>query len=308
MRIEHLQYLTEIAKYQSISTAAKKLYISQTGLSAIVNSIEAELNIQIFVRSNKGTLLTPEGERALELIEDILSKNDELHFLYSDNSPYSQIINLGVFPSGTHALSRYLANIWMHEHPHIHLHIYEIGYTHFLNCVKEHTAKIVIGADDPDHLKNRYSSDGKIYLETLHHDHFCVLVSSQSDLAEQDHLHIDDLFERHLVLTHNFPDPQDKPIGYILHKFRYFTVVNNLEVAKDMLIDNPQALMIVPALSVYKDTQLENGALKLLEVRGFDTNLAIFMLCDITSKLSIHESKLMQDIRKFFASLPPAKQ
>ena len=148
----------------------------------------------------------------------------------------------------------------------------------------------------------------KIYLETLHHDHFCVLVSSQSDLAEQDHLHIDDLFERHLVLTHNFPDPQDKPIGYILHKFRYFTVVNNLEVAKDMLIDNPQALMIVPALSVYKDTQLENGALKLLEVRGFDTNLAIFMLCDITSKLSIHESKLMQDIRKFFASLPPAKQ
>ena len=66
--------------------------------------------------------------------------------------------------------------------------------------------------------------------------------------------------------------------------------------------------MIVPALSVYKDTQLENGALKLLEVRGFDTNLAIFMLCDITSKLSIHESKLMQDIRKFFASLPPAKQ
>lgn len=58
MRIEHLQYLLEIAKCHSISTAAKKLYISQTGLSAIVNSIEAELNIQIFRRSNKGTLLT----------------------------------------------------------------------------------------------------------------------------------------------------------------------------------------------------------------------------------------------------------
>ena len=308
MRIEHLQYLAEIAKYQSISTAAKKLYISQTGLSAIVNSIEAELNIRIFIRSNKGTLLTPEGEQALQIIQDILEKNDELHYLYSDNSPYMQIINLGIFPSGTHALSRFLVNIWMREHPHVHLHIYEIGYTHFLNCVKDHTARIVIGADDPGHLEKRYSGDGKIYLEPLYSDRFCVLISSRSDLASCGHLHIDDLFDRHLILTHNFPDPQDKPIGYILHKFKYFTVVNNLEVAKDMLLDNPQALMLIPSLAVYRDAQLESGSLKTLEVRGFDTNLAIFMLCDITSRLSIHESRLMQDIRKFFASLPPAIQ
>ena len=60
MRIDHLQFLIEVARCKSISTAARKLYISQTGLSAIINSIEAELNIQIFRRTNKGTLLSPQ--------------------------------------------------------------------------------------------------------------------------------------------------------------------------------------------------------------------------------------------------------
>ena len=92
MRIEHLQFLVEIARCRSISTAAKKLYISQTGLSAIVNSIEAELNIQIFNRTNKGTVLTPEGEDAMKIIEDILQKNDELHFLHSESSQQRRII------------------------------------------------------------------------------------------------------------------------------------------------------------------------------------------------------------------------
>ena len=78
MRIEHLNYLVEVAKHKSISTAAKKLYISQTGLSAIINSIEAELNIKLFYRTNKGVSLTVEGEQAILIMKDILTKNDEL--------------------------------------------------------------------------------------------------------------------------------------------------------------------------------------------------------------------------------------
>ena len=40
MKIEHLSYLREIEKCKSISAAAKKLYIGQTTLSAIIKSIE----------------------------------------------------------------------------------------------------------------------------------------------------------------------------------------------------------------------------------------------------------------------------
>lgn len=304
MRIDHLQYLIEVAKCKSISTAAKKLYISQTGLSAIINSIEAELNIQIFRRTNKGTLLTPDGEQAIQLMKEILSKNDELHYLCSDDSQRRQIINLGVFPSGTYALSQYLVKVWSEHHPHTHLHIYEVGYEDLQNCINNHTASIVVGAESSDYFNAAFASKtGKVYIEPLHSDRFCVLVSGRSDLACRESVHLDELLDRPLILTHNYPNPQDKPIGNILHSFRSFTVLNNLEVAKKVLEENPDKLMISPTLAVYHDDMITDGRLKTLEVTGFDTALAIFMMCDSSSKLSIQETLLMQEIRNFFSTL-----
>lgn len=254
MRIEHLQYLTAIAKYHSISIAAKKLYISQTGLSAIVNSIEAELNIQIFKRTKRGTQITPEGEQALALIEEILSKSEELHFLHSDVSQYHQIVNLGVFPAAASALSQYLVRIWSKKNRNAHLHIYEVGFEASLSFIHDQNAKIVVSADTPHHLEERYTNgNGKVYLERLCSDRFCVLCSAESDLAGRSVLHIGDILDRHLILTHQYPDPQDKPIGYILHKFDSFTVLNNLEVAKRVLMSDPNSIILAPALMMQQD-------------------------------------------------------
>ena len=47
MKIEYLSYLREIEACKSISAAAKKLYIGQTTLSAIIKSIEDELGVAI---------------------------------------------------------------------------------------------------------------------------------------------------------------------------------------------------------------------------------------------------------------------
>lgn len=304
MRIEHLQFLVEIAKCRSISTAAKKLYISQTGLSAIVNSIEAELNIQIFRRTNKGTVLTPEGEESMEIIQDILQKNDELHFLHSSNSHQRRIINLGVFPSGTYALSSHLTKIWARQHKHTHLHIYEIGHEDLYNCINNHIASIVIGAESPDFFNAIInSSNGRTFAEPLFQDHFHVLVSSRSALADNKFVHLDNILDYHLLLTHTYPNPQDKPIGHILHKFKNFSVLNNLEVAKNVLSENPDMLMLVPSFAVYQDRLTSGGQLKLLDITGFDTALTIFMMYDSSARLNIQEMQLMQEIRNFFVRL-----
>lgn len=43
LKIEHLYYLREISSCRSISAAAKRLFIGQTTLSAIVKSMEEDL-------------------------------------------------------------------------------------------------------------------------------------------------------------------------------------------------------------------------------------------------------------------------
>lgn len=306
MRTEHLQCLLEVVKCRSISTAAKKLYISQTGLSAIINSVETELNIKIFRRTNKGTLLTPDGEQAIKLIEEILAKNDELHYLYSNNSQQNQILNLGVFPSGAYALSRYLVKSWAKQHRYTHLYIYEVGFEDFHNCINNHTANIVVGAESSDFLYMLPARNGKLYLEPLCGDHFCALVSARSALADRERVAVEDLWEKHLLLTHHYPSPQDKPIGSIIHRFKHFTVLNNIETAKRILAEEEDMLMLCPSFALLGDGLVSSGQLKAIEVTGFPPELTIFMMCDLTSKLSLQETMLMQEIRNFFSEYQKA--
>lgn len=58
-------YLKEIAKEQNITSAAKKLYISQPALSRFLLDLEKELGVKLFIRNHSSVYLTREGETYL---------------------------------------------------------------------------------------------------------------------------------------------------------------------------------------------------------------------------------------------------
>lgn len=62
MTLTQLKYIVETAEAGTISRAAEKLYISQPSLTAAIRELEHEFGITIFQRTNKGILLTSEGE------------------------------------------------------------------------------------------------------------------------------------------------------------------------------------------------------------------------------------------------------
>ena len=62
MHIENLRFFYEVAKAKSISTVSKSSHISQSALSQQLLKLEDNLNSKLFVRSNKGVTLTPEGD------------------------------------------------------------------------------------------------------------------------------------------------------------------------------------------------------------------------------------------------------
>lgn len=61
MNIRQIEYFLEIAKCQNISDAAENLFITQPTLGRQMSAMESELNMQLFIRSNKGMKLTPAG-------------------------------------------------------------------------------------------------------------------------------------------------------------------------------------------------------------------------------------------------------
>ena len=65
MTLQQLKYVTTVAQTGTISDAAKKLFISQPSLTKAVRELEKEMEITIFERTNRGIVISKEGETFL---------------------------------------------------------------------------------------------------------------------------------------------------------------------------------------------------------------------------------------------------
>ena len=85
MTIQQCKYVLEILKMGSFNEAAKTLYVAQSSLSASVKSLESELNIKIFERSNNGVRLTSDGAEFVRYASQIIEQNDFILAKYKSN-------------------------------------------------------------------------------------------------------------------------------------------------------------------------------------------------------------------------------
>ena len=76
MTIQQCKYVLEILKMGSFNEAAKTLFIAQSSLSAAVKSLETELDIKIFERSNNGVYLTSDGAEFVRYASQIIEQNN----------------------------------------------------------------------------------------------------------------------------------------------------------------------------------------------------------------------------------------
>lgn len=74
MTLLQLKYIVTIAESGSLNEAAKRLYIAQPSLTSAVKDLESELGITIFSRTNKGILLTAEGEEFLGYARQVMEQ------------------------------------------------------------------------------------------------------------------------------------------------------------------------------------------------------------------------------------------
>lgn len=88
MRLEQLKYAVKVAEKLSINEAAKELYISQPSLSNAIISLEKELQLTIFLRTNRGVTVTNKGREFLGYAQQVLMQTQllESKFVKSGSS------------------------------------------------------------------------------------------------------------------------------------------------------------------------------------------------------------------------------
>ena len=65
MTLTQLQYVVAIAETKSMNKAAAALFVSQPALSGAIKDLEEELQTELFIRTNKGIVITTEGQEFL---------------------------------------------------------------------------------------------------------------------------------------------------------------------------------------------------------------------------------------------------
>jgi DNA-binding transcriptional LysR family regulator len=77
MELRHLRYFCTVAKYQSFTTAARALHVSQSGVSGQIRDLEKELGVSLLRRNQREVSLTPEGAVFLREAQEILDRSEQ---------------------------------------------------------------------------------------------------------------------------------------------------------------------------------------------------------------------------------------
>lgn len=82
INFEYYKIFYYVAKYHNFTKAAKVLESSQPNVTRAMNCLEQQMHSTLFVRTNRGVQLTPEGEKLYMYVSaamhQLLTAEDEL--------------------------------------------------------------------------------------------------------------------------------------------------------------------------------------------------------------------------------------
>lgn len=86
MTLQQLRYAVAIADHKSMNKAAAELFVTQPSLSNTIKDLENEIHTEIFIRSNRGIIITPEGEEFLGYARQMLDHYRLIEERYVENA------------------------------------------------------------------------------------------------------------------------------------------------------------------------------------------------------------------------------
>lgn len=86
MKLQQLRYVVKVAECGSITEASRRLFVSQPSITASIRDLENEMGVCIFERTNKGVIVSEEGETFLGYARQVLDQADLLEGKYKGTS------------------------------------------------------------------------------------------------------------------------------------------------------------------------------------------------------------------------------
>lgn len=126
------EYMITVARYGSLTQAARALFITQPALTKYLNRLEKELDVKLLDRTQTPIQLTPAGKIFIKKAHSILSlQNDLLQELHNSASMAPQHIRLGMTPEACSLNLPYILLACRRKFPNLKISVLE-GQYHLL--------------------------------------------------------------------------------------------------------------------------------------------------------------------------------
>ena len=299
MKIEYMEYFLEAARCQSISAAAKKLYMSQSSLSSIIQSVEADLGCPLFRRTTRGIVLTDSGEEALALMQEICTKYNALqHLAPNSESQRKKNICVCIYP----CLSSYLsvsisAKLQEECYKNVILSIQGTPESKTLARILDGTADIAIGlCKESELIIYRQALERTDFtIEVLFSDEPCCYVNKNSRFANREFIHANELKSEHLATAQSCLETHD--FNVMNRITTQIAVFNNIETVLQTIATN-NFIAIIPSHALINDSHVLDGSIKRVPMTGMETQFVSFIIYNKQVSRSKIEQIVVNDIKE----------
>ncbi len=200
MEISDLRYFLAVAGEESIKLASESLYISQPGLTKVIQRLEKELGKDLFIRSNRKITLTDDGillrKRAQEIIDLVDKTSNE--FIQDENDLSGEILIGGGESDGMRIITETLKNL-IDKYPKIHFQMFSGNGDIICERIDKGLLDfgILMGVAD---LK-KYD-----FIKLPYLDNWGILMRKDSSFAYKDYITLDDMVKMPLIFPNQTND------------------------------------------------------------------------------------------------------
>lgn len=193
MDIVKYEVFLDIVERGSYSKVCEDLGYSLSGISKMMKSMEEEIDIPLINRTNKGITLTPDGEKVLPLIRQLINYKDIIEEEFSlIKGIESGKIRIGCFPTISFAWISKLIAIFKNNHPNIVIEVIEENSIRILEqWLNQGIIDVGVFSKQPYH---NYDWVGE------REDKYVALFSKKHRFAQLGQVSVNQLFEEDLVL------------------------------------------------------------------------------------------------------------
>lgn len=295
MTLQQLEYIVAVYRTRHFVKAAEACGVTQPTLSAMIQKLEAELDVKLFERSSQQVVPTPIGKVVVEQAWKVLNRARKIKDIVAEEKKaLTGTFRLGILPTiAPYLLPRFFPRL-MRENSSLEIRVVEMKTAYIRRAIDrgEIDAAVMVDTGDLDDYA----------LTTLFYEQFLAYVSPSDQLSAKKSIKTSDLSNELLWLLDEGHCFRDQLVKYCQLKAAKTSQsaysLGSIETFM-RIVENGQGMTFIPELATMQLTPTQKEL-----VRPFAIPIPTREVVMATSKAFVRQSLLNMIVGQIRNSVP----